>query len=72
MEIKPFCTGCNKFADEIEEYIDAAREEEMTPDDYCREEEGTYNPINGHFLCTDCYIAAGMPSVHAPGQWVCP
>jgi hypothetical protein len=24
-------------------------------------EEGTYNPINGHFLCDQCYIEAGMP-----------
>jgi hypothetical protein len=31
-----------------------------------REEEGTYNPANGHFLCTHCYIAAGMPSLSAP------
>lgn len=34
----------------------------ITPDDYVWQEEGTLNPKNGHFLCTTCYIAAGMPS----------
>jgi hypothetical protein len=42
----------------------------MTPDDFVREEEGTFNRSNGHFLCTDCYIAAGMPS--SPEGWVAP
>lgn len=37
---------------------------------YVLMEEGTLNPNNGHFLCDDCYIKAGMPS--APGGWVCP
>ena len=34
----------------------------MTPDAYVRAEEGTYNRENGHFLCTDCYVRASMPS----------
>jgi hypothetical protein len=33
-------------------------------------EEGTYNRENGHFLCTECYIKAGMPS--SPVGWKCP
>jgi hypothetical protein len=37
---------------------------------YVRNEEGTYNQDNGHFLCTDCYIKAGMPSSSL--GWVCP
>ena len=66
------CTGCNKTASEIEEYIEAAKEEDMTPDAYVREEEGTYNPTNGHFLCTSCYINAGMPSLPHPKSWKAP
>lgn len=40
-----------------------------TPDDYARE-DGTFNPSNGHFLCDQCYIEAGMPS--SPTGWTCP
>jgi hypothetical protein len=69
---KPICTGCNKTPDKIQEYIECAEDEEMTPDDYVRSEEGTYNPSNGHFLCTDCYIEAGMPSKPYPDKWIAP
>lgn len=69
-EHRPVCTGCNKRPDQIKEYIDMADLESITPDKFVAEEEGTYNPDNGHFLCTDCYIKAGMPS--APGGWVAP
>ena len=70
---RPFCTGCNKFAYEIEEYIELAKEEEMNVDDFVRSEEGTYNKENGHFLCTDCYIKAGMPANPYPQpNWVAP
>ena len=68
--IKPICVGCNKNPDEIQEYVEMAGLENMTPDDFVREEEGTFNRSNGHFLCTDCYIAAGMPS--SPEGWVAP
>lgn len=67
---KPICVGCNKEPSELAEYVDMAREEEMTPDDYVRSEEGTFNRSNGHFLCTGCYIAAGEPS--SPRGWICP
>lgn len=70
MKIVPICTGCNKRPDELEEYIESAADCNMTPDDYVKEEEGTYNPANGHFLCTDCYIKAGMPT--ARPQWIAP
>lgn len=71
-EIKPKCTGCDRYADELEEYIEAATDCGMSPDEYCMAEEGTYNATNGHFLCTDCYIKAGMPAVPHPGQWIAP
>jgi len=74
------CNGCLFEAKDIEEYVAAAEEinaelgegeREMTPDDYVWQEEGTLNPKNGHFLCTACYIKAGMPSAPGPG-WVAP
>lgn len=68
----PMCTGCNKPANEIDEYKFGAEENDMTVEDFVREEEGTYNPTNGHFLCTDCYIKAGMPSLPYPQTWVAP
>ena len=64
------CIGCNKKPDEIEEYIEAAADEGITPDQYVRSEEGTLNRENGHFACTSCYIAMGMPS--SPRGWVAP
>lgn len=39
-------------------------------DDYVWQEEGTLNPMSGHFLCDDCYIKAGMPT--GPGGWKVP
>ena len=47
-----------------------ARAYDMTPEQFVRREEGTFNIENGHFLCTDCYIAAGMPS--SPRGWTAP
>jgi hypothetical protein len=67
---EPLCTGCNKLASQIEEYVDIAKEESMSPADYVRSEEGTYNRETNHFLCTDCYVNAGMPST--PRGWVAP
>ena len=70
--IEPLCTGCNKHPEEIEEFVEAAKEEAMTPAEYVRKEEGTYNQANGHFLCTVCYIEAGMPSRPYPDSWKAP
>lgn len=70
--MKPICTGCNKPASEIDEYIESAKEYGLTVEQYVAEEEGTYNPTNGHFLCTNCYINAGLPSLPYPKQWVAP
>jgi hypothetical protein len=68
----PICTGCNKRPDEIGEYVTSAKWDGITPDEYVRTEEGTYNSKNGHFLCTDCYIAADYPSKPGRGRWVAP
>lgn len=59
MEIK--CKSCGKRPHEISEYINMAIEYEITPEEYVRQEEGTYNPRTGMFYCTMCYINAGMP-----------
>ena len=70
MEPVPICVGCEREADEIEEYSPAFTGEDIDPSEYVRDQEGTYNRVNGHFMCTECYIAAGMPST--PGGWVAP
>lgn len=64
------CIGCKKPPDQIQEFIDAAKENETSPEEYVRTEEGTYNPKNGHFACTKCYIEMGMPS--SPEGWKAP
>lgn len=66
----PLCVGCNKTPCEIEEYVEAAAEANQSPEKYVWDEEGTLNKANGHFLCTDCYIKAGMPS--SPDGWYAP
>lgn len=55
------CAGCGKTPSEIEEYITYAKVEGITPEEYVVRKEGTYNPTNGRFWCTDCYIRVGMP-----------
>lgn len=73
IEINRFCTGCNKPAEKIEKYIEGAEDLGISLAEYVETEEGTYNPANGHFLCTDCYIKAGMPANPYPGNgWVAP
>ena len=64
------CIGCDKAPNEIGEYIEMAGIEEITPEQYVRSEEGTFNPENGHFACTTCYIGMGMPS--SPRGWKAP
>lgn len=67
--LQPFCTGCQRPADQIAEYVEIAALEGTTPDAEARR-DGTYNRANGHLLCTTCYMLAGMPST--PYGWVAP
>lgn len=67
---EPYDPRCNRKPAQIREYALAAEDCYMTADEYVRREEGTYNQYNGHFLCTACYIAAGMPTT--PDGWKCP
>ena len=68
----PVCIGCHQRPDQIEEYLDPELLGGMTPDEYVRAEEGTYNPENGHFACTECYIRMGQPSRTYPDRWFAP
>ena len=71
MALEIRCNGCKKVPEDIGEYVHYAKAENayadspneyITPTQYVQDQEGTYNPENGHFLCTECYINAGMPS----------
>lgn len=64
------CVGCSRAPEEISEYVIEGRMNRMTPEEFVLAEEGTLNPFNGHFMCTECYFKAGMPS--APGGWKAP
>ena len=65
------CMGCKKAPHQLPEYIEMAKSEGYgSPAEFVWENEGTLNRENGHFLCTECYIVAGMPSGAA--GWVCP
>ena len=55
------CIGCSKKPSEIHEYIYLARQQKMTPRDFVKYNEGSLNRKTGEFLCTLCYIKAGMP-----------
>lgn len=70
LSVELICIGCQKRPSGLDEYTGPADIEEITADDYVWEEEGTLNRENGHFLCTDCYVKAGMPS--SPRGWVAP
>ena len=70
MTYQLICIGCGRTPNELDEYKELAEAEGMTPGDYVKEEEGTYNPENGHFLCTACYVKYGMPS--SPTGWKAP
>lgn len=58
---KLICKRCGKEPHLIEEYVSAAEELGVTPEEYVINEEGTYNKRSKKFYCTSCYIKAGMP-----------
>ena len=65
----PECRGCRKHPAEIQEYIDAGLDFGLTAEEFVRQQEGTYNEETGGFLCTDCYLKAGSPSLPWPHSW---
>lgn len=71
------CCECGKSPAELEEYRELAADQpsfnsldEITPDEYVRLFEGTYNAVSRQFCCTQCYIAIGMPT--SPQGWKAP
>lgn len=76
-EVNLMCIGCKKKPEEIQEYVEAAKAEGVTPQQYVLSEEGTFNKRNGHFLCTDDFIkaeeVAGHRLIGSSGQsWIAP
>jgi hypothetical protein len=69
VEAEPSCFRCKRVASEIPGIVETAEVEEMTPQEYARE-DGTYNSVTGHFACDKCYIEIGMPS--GPFGWKAP
>lgn len=70
---EPMCPACDRLArdmTDLDDYIESTRVTPAMRIAYVEQEEGTYNPLNGHFLCDRCYITLGQPS--APGGWRCP
>jgi len=66
---EPYDPMCNTLARDMH-WLDFYKDENQTRENYVIENEGTYNPYNGHFLCDECYTKAGMPS--SPTGWKCP
>lgn len=59
MELR--CLKCGKKPEELQEYVDAAHEEECSVEEYVIRSEGTFNHNTGYFWCTPCYVEIGMP-----------
>lgn len=68
---EPYCFRCGKPASSfIAGAMMAQDDEPISPAEYVRREEGTYNPDTNRFACDACYIAIGMPT--APEGWKAP
>jgi hypothetical protein len=63
------CIYCKRNPEEIPDCVDNP-EQDPDPTHFVIENEGTFNHGNGHFACTDCYIAIGMPA--SPRGWRAP
>ena len=48
------CAGCGKQPGQIREYVESAADFEMTPEEYIRCEDHTYDHARGSFWCTPC------------------
>ena len=56
------CACCNKYADEIKNIIHAAQSEEMSVEEFAKE-DGTYVAGLNMLICDDCYCSCGAPTV---------
>lgn len=66
------CGKCGKAPGDIEEYVIFGGFEDMSAEDFCWDNEGTLDRRTGRFLCTNCYIAVGMPTLPGPGWTATP
>ena len=66
IEPEVVCIGCHKLPEQIPGCVQEASIENLTPDEWVRKEDGTYNRTNGHFYCTACYVEMGTPLGKAP------
>lgn len=57
------CKFCGRKAEDIEEYIEGAMLEGITPEEYVEKYEFSYNSSTGIFVCTDCHIVNLKDSV---------
>lgn len=64
----PRCAGCGRVPADIPDLV-SYLEPGQTADEYVREEEGTFDPATGAFLCDYCYVRAGQPSGAFPHRW---
>lgn len=55
------CKLCGLEPHELKSVNKFAKENGMTPEEFVRELEGTYNKETELFYCDDCYIKLGMP-----------
>lgn len=61
------CVGCGRTAGRLDEYHELAEfSGYVTAEDAVRNAEGTFNPANGRFYCSPCYVDAGQPLGVAP------
>ena len=67
--MKLFDPICGRTPDQIDEYIELAKADGMTPEEWARAEEGTLDPATGQFVCTSCYMAIGQPAKPFPQRW---
>lgn len=68
--LAPICMKCHRPPWDIPECRAMARDFQVTPDVFVRENDGTYNPASGLFACDTCYIKMGQPS--SPRGWKAP
>ena len=75
--LEVWCFRCERSPILIDEYREMVREEDwdVTPlacIGAVVTYEGTYNKANGHFCCTECYLAIGSPVGEEGQRWVAP
>lgn len=57
----PICARCRRTAEEIPDYVEQAKAENIPLDEFVKD-DGTYNGRHNMFLCDTCYVALGMPT----------